>query len=180
LKVQYLSKKDVRELLDELRSRPYIDKSLIDYVQEFEDDVKKVWEEEKFEIIVFGSFPTLFKSKKMDSYIITLYAVNVMYNTKGVLVVPAVVVDEGAVPHIKKGADVMLPGIKKVAKPFMKGDVVAVLEPSEKYAIALGIALVDSASIVPGAKGKGIKNVNYLDDDIWRACLQVAKVFQRR
>jgi len=174
LRLNYISKRDVKNIFGELQKRVEIDPQLIDYLKEFEDDVKKVVEE-KFEIVVFGSTPALFKTQKVDFYLPTLYIVNMLYNTKKIVAVPAVTVDEGAVSFLKNGADVMIPGIKKVLKSFSKNAIVAVLEPSEKYFIVIGYALVDSTQIAPGVKGKAVKNVSHLDDDVWRTSIQVAK-----
>jgi PUA-domain protein len=178
LKMQYLSKKDVKAVIDELRKRICIDRVFIDFLEELEDDVKRV-SGERFEILAFGAIPALFKTNRVELYIPTLYAVNVFYNTKKILVTPTVTVDEGAVNHLKNGADVMIPGIKKLSKPFSKGDIVSVFEPGEKYLITIGIALVDSATITPGARGKAIKNLHHIDDDIWRASMQIAKALQK-
>ena len=177
-RVQYLSKRDIKNIIEALQKRSDIDPSFIQFLKEHEDDVKKVFDE-KFEIIVFGAIPALFKTAKIDFYIPTLYILNVLYNTKRVIATPAVTVDEGAIPHLKNGADVMIPGIRKIVKNFSKNDVVAVFEPSEKYFVVVGIALVDSSSILPGVKGKAVKNISHIDDEIWRASLQVAKVFSR-
>ncbi|MEM0026717.1 MAG: PUA domain-containing protein [Ignisphaera sp.] len=174
LRAQFISKKEIRSILEELQKRAEIDPQFIAYLKEFENDVKKVVEE-KFEIVVFGATPALFKTQKISFYMPTLYAINVMYNTKKIAIVPAVVVDEGAVNHLKNGADVMIPGIRKILKDFTQNSIVGVLDPSEKYFLVVGYALMDSTQIVPGAKGKAIKNVSHIDDDIWRASLQIAK-----
>ena len=118
-RVQYLSKRDIKNIIEALQKRSDIDPSFIQFLKEHEDDVKKVFDE-KFEIIVFGATPALFKTPKIDFYIPTLYILNVLYNTKRVIVTPAVTVDEGAIPHLKNGADVMIPGIRKIVKNFSK------------------------------------------------------------
>jgi len=176
--MQYISKREARAIIEELRKRECIDKSFVSFLEEHEEDVKKILGE-KFEIVAFGSLPALFKTSKVEFYMPTLYAINVFYNTKKILVTPAVTVDEGAVAHLKNGADVMIPGIKRISKAFTKGDIVSVFEPGERYFITIGIALVDSAAITPGARGKAIKNLNHVDDDVWRASLQVAKALQK-
>lgn len=174
LRAQFVSKREVRNIFEELQKRSEIDQQFTALLKEFEDDVKKVVEE-KFEIIVFGNMPALFKTQKTMFYMPTLYAINVMYNTKKIIIVPAVVVDEGAVNHLKNGADVMIPGIRKILKSFTQNSIVGVLEPSEKYFLVVGYSLVDSTQIVPGARGKAIKNISRIDDDIWKASLQIAK-----
>lgn len=78
-----------------------------------------------------------------------------------ITVCPIVVVDKGAVEHVVKGADVMIPGIVKYSS-FNKGDPVAVV--SEEYiAIAVGVALHSSEKIKEG-RGKIVKNLHRPND----------------
>ena len=178
MRIQYLSKKSVKGILQALESRREIDPSFVAMLKDAEE-VKVVYSE-KFEIVVFDDKIALFKRADLDIYMPTLYIVNVLYNTQKLLVVPTVVVDEGAVAPLKRGADVMLPGIKKVLKDFSKGDIVAVMDPSERYLLVIGLALTSSSAIAPGAKGKGIENVSHIEDDLWKSCLQLAKTFSHK
>ncbi|MEM4789271.1 MAG: PUA domain-containing protein [Ignisphaera sp.] len=173
IRIQHLSKKVVKSILSTLEKRRDIDPIFIDILREAE--TVQIAYTEKFEIVMFNSIAALFKIQGKDLYIPTLYAINMLYNTKKLLIVPAVVVDEGAMEPLKRGADVMIPGIKKILKTFEKNDIVAVMEPSEKYAIVVGIALVNSADIVPKVKGKGIENISHLDDEIWLTSLQLVR-----
>lgn len=177
LRVQHISKRAVKAILTSLESRRDIDRAFVDMLKEYEE--VKVFLSQKFEIVVFNNIVALFKTSKLEFYMPTLYIVNTLYNTKRMLVVPSIVVDEGAVEPIKRGADVMMPGIRRVVKGFSKGDIVAVMEPEERYFIAIGIALVDSTHIAPGVKGRGIENVAHIDDEIWSASLQIARSLSR-
>ncbi|MEM4513605.1 MAG: PUA domain-containing protein [Ignisphaera sp.] len=178
IKIQHLSKKVVKSILSTLEKRWDIDPNFIDILREAES--VQIAYTEKFEIVVFDTIAALFKVQGKDLYIPTLYVINMLYNTKKLLVVPAVVVDQGAVEPLKRGADVMIPGIKKVLKNFDKGDIVAVMEPGEKYAIVVGLALVSSAAIVPGARGKGVENISHLDDEIWSTSLQLVRALSTK
>lgn len=173
LRIQYLSKKLIKNVLASIESRHEIDMSFLAMLKEAEE-VKIVYGN-GFEVIVFDNVAALFKIQGREEYMPTLYVINMFYNTKKILIVPSVLVDEGAIAPLKRGADVMLPGIKKVLKSFNKGDIVAVMEPGERYFIAVGIALLGSNSITPGAKGKGIENISHIDDNIWLVSLQLAK-----
>jgi len=74
---------------------------------------------------------------------------------------PVIVVDKGAVEHVVKGADVMIPGVVKHSS-FNEGDPVAVV--SEEYiAIAVGVAIHSSEKIKEG-KGKIVKNLHRPND----------------
>ncbi|MEM1771662.1 MAG: PUA domain-containing protein [Ignisphaera sp.] len=173
LKIQYLSKKLLKEVLRSVEARSEIDRIFIDTLKQYEEI--RLASDEDFSIIVFDSAPMLFKVKGYDAYIPTLYALNYFYNTKGVRILPTVVVDEGAVKPLLRGADIMIPGIRKVVGSFSKGQLVAVMHPSERYFIVVGIALMDSIGIAPTVKGKCISNISHLEDNVWKASLQLAK-----
>jgi len=89
---------------------------------------------------------------------------------------PVVVVDKGAVEHVVKGADVMMPGVVKHSE-FHKGDPVAIV--SEEYiAIAVGIALQDSSNISKEGKGKVVKNLHRPNDVFFKECLRREESFE--
>ncbi|OYT61555.1 MAG: hypothetical protein B6U69_03410 [Thermofilum sp. ex4484_15] len=89
---------------------------------------------------------------------------------------PSVTVDEGAVPYIRRGADVMRPGIVKVEGDFVKGDVVAVKECKYGKPIALGLALHTSEELLGLKRGRVIRNLHYLGDDIWNMCIKFSNL----
>uniref|UniRef100_A0A7C2VBD0 PUA domain-containing protein n=1 Tax=Ignisphaera aggregans TaxID=334771 RepID=A0A7C2VBD0_9CREN len=178
IKIRYMSKKAAKNIISSLESRRDIDPSFIEMLKEA--DEVRVAQGDKFEIVIFNSLVALFKVKDLDIYMPTLYAINMLYHTKKMLVVPTVVVDEGAVDPLKRGAHVMVPGIRKILRSFSSGDIVAVMDPSERYFIVVGIALVNSSNISPGTRGKGIRNISHLDDNIWQASLHLAKAMSSK
>lgn len=116
---------------------------------------------EDAEILLLNSIPTLIKFS--DGRIIPH-----LQGLGRTTVCPVVVVDKGAVEHVAKGADVMIPGVIKHSE-FGKGDPVAVV--SEEYiAIAVGTALQDSEKIVEG-RGKIVKNLHRSNDDFFKGGL---------
>jgi PUA domain protein len=78
-----------------------------------------------------------------------------------------VVVDEGAMPYIMNGADVMKPGIIYADESIKAGDFVYVVVEKKETPLAVGIALVDGNDMV-GEKGKAVKNIHHLKDKIWK------------
>ena len=82
---------------------------------------------------------------------------------------PAVVVDMGAVPYICRGADVMAPGITEVKGEFEKDELVVVRDERYGKALALGLSLFSSAEVREMRKGKAIKNLHYVGDEVWDA-----------
>ncbi|MBN1682243.1 RNA-binding protein [Candidatus Bathyarchaeota archaeon] len=81
--------------------------------------------------------------------------------------IPSIIVDMGAIPFICKGADVMIPGIKKIEGEFIEGSIVVIKDVNNKKAISIGKALVSSNEIMKSNKGKAIQNLHYVGDKIW-------------
>lgn len=80
---------------------------------------------------------------------------------------PKVVVDEGAIPHICGGADVMAPGIVKVEGDFEKDDLVTVVDEKYGKVLAIGVALISSPDVKDLKHGKIVKNIHYVGDKLW-------------
>ncbi|HDR74179.1 MAG TPA: DUF1947 domain-containing protein [Methanoculleus sp.] len=78
-----------------------------------------------------------------------------------------VVVDSGAVRFMANGADVMRPGIISVTDDVVAGGPVVIAEERYGTPLAIGIALYDAAEIRHLEKGKAVRNVHYVGDDIW-------------
>ncbi len=95
-------------------------------------------------------------------YYFTVYGLLKFKPSKG-----KVVVDEGAMPHIINGADVMKPGIVEADEKIKAGDFVYVVVEKKETPLAVGIALVDGKEMV-GGKGRAVKNIHHLKDKIWK------------
>lgn len=91
---------------------------------------------------------------------------------RGVCDVPYVVVDQGAVPKILNGADVMAPGIVELSS-FGQGALVGVREPQRRAFIAVGKALMSSEEISAVKRGRAIKNLHHVGDQIWEGIVEV-------
>lgn len=79
---------------------------------------------------------------------------------------PKVYLDLGAIPFITKGADLMAPGIKDL-DIFGKNTLVILCDAIHKKALALGISGFNSEEIKAMEKGKVIKTIHYVSDNIW-------------
>ncbi len=156
-----MSNKEIREMASKLGALGEMFKGA-DKVEEVEFD--------SYVVYVIDGRPLLFKVEveidggKREYYMPVLAYFYIYQNP---VEYPSVVVDEGAVPRILNGADVMRPGIKEFKGSFKKGDVV-VIRDLKGRAIAIGIALVGSDEAMQMQKGKVVKNVHYLGDDIWK------------
>ncbi|MCD6226900.1 DUF1947 domain-containing protein [Candidatus Micrarchaeota archaeon] len=80
---------------------------------------------------------------------------------------PKVVVDMGTIPYLTKGADVMRPGIVKWDS-FNKNDYVLITDENHDKPLAIGYAMFDSKEFNTIDKGKVIKTIHYVGDDIWQ------------
>lgn len=82
-------------------------------------------------------------------------------------VMPRVVVDMGAIPHICGGADVMAPGIKEFHGDFDEGDLVVVVDEKHCKAVAIGEALFNREKALEVNQGTVIKTIHFVGDKIW-------------
>ncbi len=78
-----------------------------------------------------------------------------------------ITVDIGAIKFLLNGADVMAPGITFFDKEIKKDDFLVVTEEQKGTIIALGQALVDYSTFAEKRKGKVVKNIHHLKDELW-------------
>lgn len=80
----------------------------------------------------------------------------------------SVTVDMGAVPFVCNGADVMSPGIREADSKIKKGDIVWINDINNRKPLAIGEAMYDYAEFIKGDRGKAIKSLHVIGDDLWR------------
>ncbi|KAK4537520.1 hypothetical protein CDCA_CDCA12G3545 [Cyanidium caldarium] len=85
---------------------------------------------------------------------------------------PQVQVDRGAIRHVLRGADVMSPGLTsaggRLPEALPAGQVVAVMAEAKQHALAIGRLVLSSEQVRQENRGVAVKNVQYLNDDLWR------------
>ena len=81
---------------------------------------------------------------------------------------PYVTVDMGAIKFVCKGANVMRPGITKFSD-FESGEIVCVIEESQKKFLAVGKAKMSSKELDETNRGEVIKNMHYVSDNFWES-----------
>jgi len=81
---------------------------------------------------------------------------------------PYVTVDMGAIKFVCKGANVMRPGITKFSD-FESGEIVCVIEESQKKFLAVGKAKMSRPSFSSPRPGEVIKNMHYISDNFWES-----------
>jgi len=80
---------------------------------------------------------------------------------------PKIVIDMGAIPHICSGADVMAPGVVRIEGQFDVDDFVLVIDERHSKPLAMGSALLDSQMVQQTKHGKIAKNLHYVGDKLW-------------
>ena len=80
---------------------------------------------------------------------------------------PRVIINMGAIPHICNNADVMSPGIVSVLGNFGSGAIVAIADEKHGKFIAVGKALVGSEELKSIKSGKVVKNMHFIGDELW-------------
>lgn len=85
----------------------------------------------------------------------------------GLIELPRITVNVGAVKHIVNGADVMAPGIVKVEGDFERDEPVVVIDERYGRPLCVGIALVSSSEVAAMSKGRVVKNLHHAGDKIW-------------
>ncbi len=154
MKVQRLRKKEVRNVLEEIRKYGVsVEKGSIDRV-----------EAGSLNVLLYNGEPVFIECE--GGIYFTVYGVMKFRPEKW-----RVVVDRGAMPYIMNGADVMKPGILWADEGIKKGDFVYVTVEGKESPIAVGIAMCDGKEMTEGEKstrrGRAVKNIHHLKDKIW-------------
>jgi PUA domain protein len=80
---------------------------------------------------------------------------------------PKVVVDMGAVPHVCNGANVMAPGIVAFDGEFRKGDCVLIIDERHRKPVAVGEILYDADMAKNVKHGVVVRNMHFVGDKVW-------------
>ena len=112
-------------------------------------------------ILLINGKPLLFKVG--DNVLPTLFFTDVL------VLLPKIVVDMGAVPHVCNGADIMAPGIVRTEGEFREGDLVTIIDEKHGKPLALGQALFSSENLSHIEKGSVIKNAHFVSDKYWNS-----------
>jgi len=152
----YISKKETRSLVEEIKSKLKADLS------EIKDKGNKVIELEKE--VRFFVLENLIFIREGENIFPALSC------TKDFLErFPSVNVDKGAIPYICNGAKIMRPGIVGFEKDFKIDDIVLVKDSVHNKFIAVGKALIEKSEAEKSEKGATLENLHYIGDKHWKA-----------
>lgn len=159
-----LSKKEVKKIMEEM-ARIFGEEVATKLISK--NDQVLVGEFDKTTQILFVNGKPRFirREKLIFPLVITLYELSDKEDLRKWK--RRVVVDQGAVPHILNGADVMAPGIVDADEEIKEGDFVFVVEEQYGRPLAIGIALMDGKTMKEKPKGKAVKIIHHAKDKIW-------------
>lgn len=80
---------------------------------------------------------------------------------------PKIIVDIGAIRFITNGADVMAPGVVHYDDNIEVDTIVSIHEEKAGSILGVGLSLLSSKDFRKIKKGKVVKLLHYLKDDIW-------------
>jgi len=143
LNVQYLSKKDAKELSKAAKEIG------------FDFEPEKIIVIDKDSKILLGNGIFILSENRLLPFIAD----------KRVDLLPEISVDEGAIKHIINGASVMRPGVTKIDEKVKKDGIVKVT--FGKQVICIGFSLYDSSEMEKLEKGVVVKNVHRKGDKFW-------------
>lgn len=164
--LRYLSKRESRELLEKLKKD-------FKLVQEFDHIIvsETVLKDKKIKIYIGVSSTEKIPLAidLVEEFIPAIHALN-----KDLMKINYVKIDQGALPRILNGADVMAPGIVETSD-FKINDLVGIREFERSLYIAVGKALMSSEEIRLLRRGKAVKTIHYAGDIIWRNIIDILK-----
>jgi len=151
-----LSKKDRKQLIKRLSELyPHLGVSIVDNIEVVIEDGIKMY--------IFNNTPAFIDQ---GDILVPHLKLLLRYGYKDWL--PYIVVDQGAIRPISRGADLMRPGIQEIPIDFGKDAIVVVAEPSRKLPLAVHQALYGSQEIMAMEKGKVTKKLHNLGDRFWK------------
>ncbi|MDH5634476.1 MAG: RNA-binding protein, partial [Candidatus Bathyarchaeota archaeon] len=78
-------------------------------------------------------------------------------------------------PYVCNGADVMAPGIVGFEGDFGKDDFVVIVDERHRKPIAMTVAFFNSEEAKKLERGKVLKNVHYVGDNVWNLTKQLSQ-----
>lgn len=92
-----------------------------------------------------------------------------------ILQLPRLYVDQGAVPHIINGADVMAPGVTKIAGEVKEGVLAVVVDQLNNKPLAIVEILNNWLQLMETRHGKIAKNLHHINDKLWKVTIELLK-----
>ena len=85
----------------------------------------------------------------------------------GLIDVPRVTVDMGAVRFVVNGADIMRPGITEIDDRVKENGIVVIVDENHGKPLAVGVSKMSAEAMKSTSGGKVIKSIHHINDDLW-------------
>jgi PUA domain protein len=76
-------------------------------------------------------------------------------------------VDHGAIPFLMNGADCMVAGVQAADEDIAVGELVWIRDMTHKKPLAIGWSTMEGREMAAATKGKGIKTLHWIGDELW-------------
>ena len=76
-------------------------------------------------------------------------------------------VDHGAIPFLMNGADCMVAGVQAADEDIAVGELVWIRDMTHKKPLAIGWSTMDGQEMATATRGKGIKTLHWIGDELW-------------
>jgi PUA-domain protein len=85
----------------------------------------------------------------------------------GIIHIPQISVDMGAVKFVVNGADIMRPGITHIDDEVRENGIVAIVDERHGKPLAVGISMLSASALRAATSGKVVKSVHHINDELW-------------
>jgi PUA-domain protein len=85
----------------------------------------------------------------------------------GIISIPKITVDMGAVKYVVNGADIMRPGITEVDDDVRQNGIVVIVDERHGKPLAVGISILDATDLRAATSGKVVKSIHHVNDRLW-------------
>ncbi|TFG08898.1 MAG: RNA-binding protein [Promethearchaeota archaeon] len=157
----FIKHSEIKQLKDEIIKQ--YDKDILNDLIPKKANVEYILAENDDEFYAINKELKLWKSKK-DGYIPVLTQL-----LEGKIDLKKVVVDMGAIKYLTLNkADVMRPGITKIDPSIKKDEIIQIIDETHSRPLAIGKAMFNADEMQEKKKGKVIRNLHTIEDDVWK------------
>lgn len=156
----FLKSKDKKQFIEDL----------LKTIPEKQDELKKIINKKsKIEWIKLGNNEELYAiNDKLAFWVKANKFIPLLsYLLENDLPYKSIVVDQGAVKFMAKGADVMRPGIVAIDPTIIEEDIVLIRDPNHNKVLLVGQALYNATEMEKKDSGRVVAAIHSLSDKIW-------------
>jgi PUA domain protein len=157
----FIKHSEIKQLKDEIIKQ--YDKDFLNELIPKKANVEYILAENDDEFYAINKELKLWKSKK-DGYIPVLTQL-----LESKIDLKKVVVDMGAIKFLTLNkADVMRPGITKIDPSIKRDEIIQIVDETHGRPLVIGKAMFNAEEMQEKKKGKVIRNLHTIEDDVWK------------